>query len=123
MIFLRLLPIILSTLLLAAHILRFYGLTPAIVTFMLLLTLFLRKTWTIRLWQALLTIAIFVWIHTAFVLVRLRLELELDWRRLFLIMAGVMAFNIFSIFWLNNKNIKAFYLSKSQSTVSTENQN
>jgi len=109
MIILRLLPIILADVLLAAHFLRFGGIIPAGLILLLLLTLFIRRWWIVRLWQVFLFAATLVWIQTSFKLVGARLAMGAPATRLTIIMAGVVLFNVFALFWLENKKIKAHY--------------
>lgn len=109
MIFPRLLPLILADLLLAAHFLRFGGFSPAALALLFLITLFIRRSWIIRLWQALMFVATLVWIDTAIKLIRLRLALDLPWIRLAIIMALVIALTAFAGFWTENKRIKNYF--------------
>lgn len=106
---LRLLPVIISALLFAAHILRFYGLLWAAVVLVPLITLLIRKPWTIRLWQILLALAIVVWLNVAIELVQARMALDAPWLRLAIILSTVISFNLFSLIWLENKTIRSFY--------------
>jgi len=72
MMLLRLLPVILSALLLAAHFLRREAYLPVLLILVLLLILFVRKTWVPRLWQAILGLGALVWIDTTLVVLRMR---------------------------------------------------
>lgn len=112
MIILRLLPVILANILLAAHFLRFGGIILAGLILLLLLTLFIRKWWIVRLWQVILFAATLVWIETSFDLIGARMAMNAPATRLAIIMAGVVLFNVFALFWLENKKIKAHYNQK-----------
>jgi hypothetical protein len=109
MIIVRLVPLILSTLLIAAHFMRFYGLEAAVAGLLLLGTLFVRHQWILRFWQGVLAVAAIIWIDTTYGIVQFRQELNQPWLRLMIIMSAVIAFTVFSGFWLENKRIKAFY--------------
>lgn len=109
MMVMRLLPVILTTLLLAAHVLRFYGILPAAIVLLLLVTLFVRKNFMRRMWQAFLALATIMWIHTTILLVDIRLAHQAPWIRLAAILVAVIAFNIFTILWLENETIKRHY--------------
>jgi hypothetical protein len=109
MIFIRLLPVILSTLLYAAHVLRFNGLPVAVMVLILLLTLFIRKPWIIRLWQILLAFAALKWVIITVELVQMRINFEIPYLRLAIILIIVAVLNLFTVFWLQNKKIKKFY--------------
>jgi len=107
--FVRLLPIIISTFLFAAHVMRFNGLLPALLVLVSLATLMIRKPWVPRLWQALLLIAIIVWVDATIDYVKLRLALNASWARLLIIMSAIILFNVLSLVWLENKIIKHHY--------------
>ncbi len=107
----RLLPVIISDILLAAHFLRFYGFIPAVIILLLLLTLILRRKWIPRLWQGLLFIGTLMWIDTTANLLQIRLAMEMPWMRLLVIMGAVILFTIFSGFWLENKKLKSYFAS------------
>lgn len=109
MTFLRLLPVIFSDILLAAHFLRFYGLVPAAVVLLLLFSLLIRSIWVLRSWQGILMVAVLIWIKASINLVHARIALDLPWIRLSIIMIGVIAFTIFSGFWLENKKIRKYF--------------
>ena len=109
MIVLRLLPVILSTLLFTAHLMRFNGFPLAIVVITLLLTLFIRKSRIIRLWQILLALAALKWVIIAIELIHMRIAFDLPYLRLAIILIAVVIFNVFSIFWLQNRKIQSFY--------------
>lgn len=109
MIILRLLPIILADILLAAHFLRFNGIIPASLILLLLLTLFIRRWWIVRLWQVFLFAATLIWIEASFNLIGARMAMGAPAIRLIIIMAGVVLFNVFALFWLENKKIKTHY--------------
>ena len=109
MILVRLLPLILATLLFAAHIMRFNGLPAALLVLALLVTLFIPRSWILNLWQVLIGLALIEWLRTAIILIKMRLVLDLPYVRLALIMAAVILFNGFVIYWLNHKKLRRFY--------------
>jgi len=109
MIFVRLLPVILSTILIAAHVLRFHGIIEAIAVLLLLLSLLLKRKLILRLWQAFLAFGVIMWIRTTIELVSLRMAMDAPWLRLTLILAAVTSFTLFAIFWLENNKIKQRY--------------
>jgi hypothetical protein len=88
---LRLLPMILATLLLAAHVLR-AGLLPlALVLGLLPLLLLARRPWVARLFQVVLLAGTVEWLSTLVSLVTDRRGEGHPWLRLALILAGVTA--------------------------------
>ncbi len=109
MMFLRLLPTILSTVLIAAHVLRFYGLQTAIPIVLLLITLFIKNKFILRFWQFLLSVGIIMWIQATTGFVQMRLTMHQPWVRLVLILGAVILFTLYSIFSLENKKLKERY--------------
>jgi hypothetical protein len=105
----RLLPVIVSALLFSAHILRFYGFPATLLFLALLLVLCIRRPWSRRLWQIVLSIAALVWIRTTVNLVLLRVQNELPWGRLAMILLGVIGLTVLSVIWLENTRIQGFY--------------
>jgi hypothetical protein len=109
MIIIRLIPVYISVLLLSAHLLRIYGLYPALLLLLLLFTFLIRKRWILQMWQFILFISVLMWINTVVTLVHFRLAMDMPWVRLAVIMVVVIAFTIYSGFWLENNKIKKFY--------------
>lgn len=105
----RLLPVILSALLLAAHFLRREAYLLVFLILALLLILFVQKAWVLRLWQAILGLGALLWIDTTLSVLRMRQASGLPWLRMVVIMASVTLLAIFSVCWLENPRIKAFY--------------
>ncbi|HEM48991.1 MAG TPA: hypothetical protein ENO27_02155 [Caldithrix sp.] len=109
MIVLRLLPLIFTQLLFAAHIMRSFGVIWALVVLMLLITLVIHREWIIRLWQIIIAFEIIEWIRTTLIIVQLRLAVEMPYLRLLIIMGAVILFNLFIIYWLQRKRIRNFF--------------
>ena len=107
--FVRLLPVLFSTLLISAHFMRAYGYLIGSLFLLLLFTLFIRKIWIIRLWQILLSLAAITWIFTTINLINLRIEIGQPWLRLAIILGAIIVFTVWSALWLKNKRINAFY--------------
>ncbi len=112
MLIVRLLPLIFSTILIAAHIMRFYGLEAAILMLLLPATLFIRNLWTLKFWQVLHGVFVVMWIFVSINLVQTRMALNMPWVRLAIIMVVVTLFTAFSGLWLENKKIKQAYNHK-----------
>lgn len=107
--FVRLLPVLFSTLLISAHFMRAYGNLIGSLFLLLLFSLFIRKSWIIRLWQVLLSFAAIAWIFTTMNLVNLRIEIGQPWLRLAIILGAIIVFTVWSALWLKNKKINDFY--------------
>ena len=94
--FLRLLPVILSLLLLGAHFSR-QNLEPLILLPVVLLgLLFVRQPWVANLTRVVLALASLEWLRTAVVLILQRQSLEMPWGRLAVILGAVSLFTLAS---------------------------
>lgn len=107
--FVRLIPAIFSTLLLAAHFSRAGMDIIAIAILFLPLTFFIRKQYVLRAWQVFLTIAGLIWIMAGIEILQLRLATEQPWLRLVIIIGVVVLFNGFAAIWMENRKIKLFF--------------
>ncbi len=105
----RLLPVIFSGLIFAAHVLRFYGAVPALLAVLFIFLLAVPKQWILRLWQVYLFAAALVWIKATVDFIRYRMAMGFPWSRLAMIMGLVIALTVFSIFWLENKNVRQYF--------------
>ncbi len=105
----RLLPVILSMMILAAHFFR-AGLIPLVIlTILLLVLLFLRKSWVARLMQTALFMGAFEWIRTGAVLIDTRSALDQPWMRLAIILGAVALFTGGSALLFNLRSLKNRY--------------
>lgn len=111
MIFLRLLPVVLSLLPLAAHFYR--GGLPAVTALCLALPLLLllRRAWVPRLFQWLLLLGALEWLRSIYVLVSVRIAFEQPWARLALILGAVALFTLLSGLVFRNRALQRFYHS------------
>lgn len=85
----RLLPVVLSLLLLGAHFYRAGQEALTGVCLALPLLLFLRRPWVPRLFQALLALAALEWLRTLYVFAGMRIAFEQPWTRLAIILGAV----------------------------------
>ncbi|HHJ51830.1 MAG TPA: hypothetical protein ENJ89_01435 [Caldithrix abyssi] len=106
---LRVFPIIFSTLLFSAHLLRFYGYWPPVLMMLLCFSLLSDKRRVLQMWQILLAIFTLFWIKITVSLVLLRLEKGMPWQRLALIMSAVVVVNLMSLLWTNRKTVKEMF--------------
>ena len=89
MTFVKLLPVMLSALLLGAHFLR-AGLVPLAVAIALLpAVLVVKRSWAARLTQSVLALGALEWLRTLIVLVAARREMGQPWTRLAVILGLV----------------------------------
>lgn len=108
---LRLLPVLLSFLLLAAHFYRagYPALTALSVGVLLLL--FLKKPWVPRLFQILLILGSLEWLRALYFFAAMRIAWDQPWTRLALILGAVALFTALSGLVFRNRRLAEFYRS------------
>ena len=105
----RLLPVILSLLLLAAH---FYRAGHVVMTGLCLavpLLLFLRKPWVPRLFQLLLILGAIEWLRSLYFFAAMRIAWEQPWTRLAIILGSVALFTALSALVFSSRKLRNFY--------------
>ena len=106
---LKLLPVVLSFLLLGAHFYR-AGLVPlTVLCVAVLFLLFLRKRSVPRLFQILLVLGAFEWLRTLYVFAAMRIAWDQPWGRLALILGGVALFTALSALVFRNGKLRRYY--------------
>lgn len=110
---LRLLPVILSLLLLAAHFYRADSLLLAVVFVALPLLLFLRQAWVPRLFQALLVLGALEWLRALYGFAAMRIAFGEPWLRLAIILVAVALFTGLSGLVFRNRRLRDYYAKKS----------
>ena len=105
----RLIPVVLTFLMLGAHFLRSGNIALASVSALAPLLLLIRKRWTLLLvkWSAYL--AALLWAHTTFVLLQQRMAAGAPWFRMFLILAGVTVFTLWAGYLLSTDTFRRRY--------------
>lgn len=109
MIFFRLLPVILSFLLIAAH---FYRADFPVITFLCLLApglLFYTRTWAARTLQIVLLLASLEWMRTLLQFIDIREQMGMEWTRLAIILGTVALFTLASALIFNLPSVKDRY--------------
>jgi hypothetical protein len=119
--FIKLLPVIFSFLLLAAHFLR-AGLIPLVpIALLLPFLLFVRKLWVSRSMQIALVLGALEWLRTLSALINMRQETGQTWTRLAVIIGTVAAFTGFSALIFCCKSLKVWYrLAKSSTEIDNQ---
>jgi len=107
--FLRLLPVILSLLLLGAHFSRHNLGFLVVVPLVLLGLLFLREPWVARLVQWVLVVASLEWLRTAVVLAMQRQQQGAPWARSAVILSAVCAFTLASTLVFRSAGLRERY--------------
>jgi hypothetical protein len=112
----KLLPVIFSFLLLAAHFLR-AGLIPLVAIALLLpFLLFVRQIWVARFIQTALVLGALEWLRTLLGFIDIRQEAGESWTRLTMIIVTVAAFTGLSTLIFRCKSIKVRYKLVNSST-------
>ena len=109
---LRLIPIILSFLLLGAHFYRSGQVILAAVCVALLFLLFFRKMWVPRLFQFLLILGALEWLRSLYFFAAMRIAWDQPWTRLAIILSAVALFTALSGLVFNSKALCARYRKK-----------
>ena len=107
--FIRLLPVILSLLLLGAHFFRMGETALVMITVVILLILPVRKSWVVRLVRIVLLAGGIEWIRTLVVLAGMRQAAGAPWMRLALILGGVSLLTIFSALVFRSRALRERY--------------
>ena len=106
---LRLTPVILSFLLLAAHFYRSGLVVLAAICVALLFLLFFRRSWVPRLFQFLLILGALEWLRSLYYFAAMRIAWDQPWTRLAIILGAVALFTALSGLVFNNKPVRARY--------------
>lgn len=107
--FLRLLPVILSFLLLGAHFYRAGMLPATVLCVAVLFLLFLRAPWIPRLFQVLLVLGGIEWLRTLYMFAAMRIAWGEPWTRLAVILGAVALFTALSGLVFRNRKLASRY--------------
>jgi hypothetical protein len=108
-IFVQLIPVVLSLLVLGAHCLRSGSLLLMVLSLILVLCLFIREPIMARTIQLVLFLSTVEWLRFAFVFASARAAAGQPWTRLVLISGGVALVAFASIFVFKTKALKELY--------------
>lgn len=103
---LRAIPACLALFLLGAHFFRAGSVILAAVCAALPLLMLVRRRIALRVLQFALASGVTIWIHTAVVLTRMRMQLGAPWLRMLLILTAVALFTGWCVWLLNAKRVK-----------------
>ena len=106
---LRLIPVVLSFLLLAAHFYRSGLVVLAAICVALLMLLFFRKSWIPRLFQLLLILGALEWLRSLYYFATMRIAWDQPWTRLAIILGAVALFTALSGLVFNSKSLRNRY--------------
>lgn len=109
---LKLIPVVLSFLLLAAHFLRAdLVFTAGLCVAMPLLLLF-RERWVPLLFQVLLVLGALEWLHTLIVFAGERMDAGRPWIRMVVILGAVMLFTALSGLVFRSNSLRSWFAGK-----------
>ena len=106
---LRLIPVILSFLLLAAHFYRSGQVILTVICGALLFLLFFRQSWIPKLFQFLLVLGALEWLRSLYYFAAMRIAWDQPWTRLAIILGAVALFTALSGLVFSNKAVLARY--------------
>ena len=106
---LRLLPVLISLLLLSAHFVRAGQIALAFGSLLLFIPLMLRKTWVPWIIQLALLLGTVEWLRTLVSVAQMRMELGMPWTRLAIILGVVALFTAFSSLVFRSKALRKRY--------------
>jgi hypothetical protein len=107
--FVRLLPVLLSGLVLAAHFLRGGHLGVVMICLAALTILLIRESWAARLMQLLLLLGSLEWVRTMMILVSQRRSLGEPWIRMAVILGAVALFTAASALVFQGARLRERY--------------
>lgn len=109
---LKLLPVIISFLLLAAHFYRAGLVLPAGFCIVMPFILLLRESWVPRLCQILLLLGALEWLRILFVIANMRIQYDQPWIRMAVILGVVALFTALSGVVFRSKTLRERYAGK-----------
>ena len=110
--FLRLLPVIISFIILAAHFMHAGQMYLVYLMLILPFLLFFKKSWVPWLFQAVLLLGAAEWLRTLYFMTQVRIEYGEPWMRMVVILGVVALFTALSSLMFWNKTLGARYSKK-----------
>jgi len=106
---LRYIPIILASVLIAAHFLRTFSLVPMTVCLLAPFLLLIKKRWSPITLQLLTIPAALIWLITLNGIIQQRIFEDRSWTASAIILGGVALFTLFAGWLLNSPEVKERY--------------
>ena len=113
--FLRLLPVVISFLLLTAHFLRAGQTTITFAVLLILLLLLVKKYWVPWVVQIVLVFGAIEWVRTLVSVAQMRVEFDMPWTRMAIILGAVALFTLLSCLVFRLKPLKLRYSESDES--------
>ena len=108
---LRILPVIISAVLVAAHFLRSFSLLPMLLCLAAPALLLIKRQWSLVLLQCLSVIAAAFWMYVLYGIIQVRIFDGVSWTASAIILGAVALFTLYSGWLLNTPEIKNRYLA------------
>ena len=108
---LRMIPLVIASLLMAAHFLRGGNIGLVLLSILVPLLLLIRKRWSLILVQLSAYAAAMVWVYATIRLVQERMLLARPWSSAVIILSSVALFSVFAGLLLNSRKLKERYPS------------
>ncbi len=115
--FIRLIPVLFSTVLMSAHFSRAQNNGLALVCLLLPLLLLIRKRWVADIFQILLITGAIIWFESMFGYIQLRQETGRPWVRLAIILGAVAVFTGLSALVFRKKKLRMRYHQSETSDI------
>lgn len=106
---LRILPLVISAFLLAAHFLRSSSFLPVVLCFLVPFLLFIKKRWIIWVLQVFTVFAAVIWMAALKAIIQERIFEGRSWLASVIILGLVAFFTLGSGLWLNSTEVKKIY--------------
>ncbi len=106
---LRILPILLAAVLLAAHFLRSYSLLPMLISLLAPFLLLIKKRWSLVTLQLLTIPAAVIWLVTLNGIIQQRIYEHRSWTASAIILGVVALFTLLASWSLNTPQVKEHY--------------
>lgn len=107
--FVRLIPVFLSLLLLAAHFFRAGQMVLAVIPLLLFVPLVLRERWVPWLVQTVLLLGALEWVWTLYTVAQIRIAHGMDWQRMAIILGAVALFTALSSLVFRSRGLRQRY--------------
>lgn len=109
MIFLRLIPVVLSFLILGAHFSRDNMTILMVISLAFPFLLFVKKAWVPKLFQITLVLGTLEWLRSLYFYIQAYEETGQSWSKLLMIIGGVSLFTALSALVFNSKKLREKY--------------
>lgn len=105
----RLIPLILSAVVMAAHFLRSFDLIPMLFCLLAPFLLLIKKRWVLYVLQSLTVVSALVWMYTLYGIIQERILEGRSWTASAVILGVVAIFTLFSGWLLNSPKVEDNY--------------